>query len=903
MNKLFSKIAALSVGLAMAVGVGVAVNSGSSKVEEVKAADPTTVTFSHTAISGMATSAAASTSGTYDVFTITVDGITSSGFNASESVRVYKGASITISCSAGNITSATLTCTANGTTKYGPGCFTGSGYTAGTGKDGTWTGDASSFTLVASSNQGRISDFSITYVAGGEVTNYTITYDANGGSGEMEDTVSPNPAVAACSFTAPEGKVFERWNTSADGNGDDYAVGATPGADLDLFAIWMDAPTCVTLTNIGSDIGSTASADLQTVDVVDSLTSETYTLNYVQCKKQGSAMLMTKNVNPLISNHTTIPGNIISVEVFINSGAAGGTTYDVAFGASEFTVATAGVGAVNITGGNSHVFDCDVADARYFCITLGNANNGQVLGVTINYEESDPSKDTLNILLNDATPSPATISYSTTGLFYANDKDGNDIDAEWSSSNESVFTVSKNGNNVGCVTPVGPGTANIIASADGFNDGVFVLTINVGSVDSIEVSGSMEKTEYTTSDSWSPAGLVVTASYSTGYEAVVSSGIEWNYNPASPALNVTSVVATATFGGQSDSSSAQTVSVTRVNPIQALYSKAKGASTGEFYGYYAGFATGSGPILMDGESGIMLYNNSQDVSGWTVGETIVHVTAGTIDIYNGLYEVKSYTCETVTSAADVAKPIVHITTGSETAAEANRSTNASGVVAAAPTKGSFDQDPAASDVQFTFTVGSNTFTVYYKKASQTTEGLAALKDSLDNHTEITLDGFTSWFNAFQLTMTGLIEAKEDYYASDFAQDLLDQTDAVCSAYPGDKDPSYNYNAYREALVEIWSDLASADKYPSLSADQKEILAEAARDEEGSVVEQAMARYDFLTGKYELSNFINGRTPMANHYNNLTVESNNNMMIIIVVISSATVLSLGVLIALKKKKHN
>ena len=305
---------------------------------------------------------------------------------------------------------------------------------------------------------------------------------------------------------------------------------------------------------------------------------------------------------------------------------------------------------------------------------------------------------------------------------------------------------------------------------------------------------------------------------------------------------------------------------------------------------------------MDGEYGIMLYNSSQDVSGWTVGKTIIHVTAGTIDIYNGLYEVKSYTCETVASA-DIDEPIVHITTGSETAAEANRSTNASGVVAAEPTKGSFEQEPAASDVQFTFTVGANTFTVYYKKASQTSEVLASLKDSLDNGTEITLNGFTSWYNNFQLTMVGLIEAKTDYLASDFAQDLFDQTDDACSAYPGDKDPSYNYNAYKAALVAIWSDLASADKYPSLSSDQKELLAEAARDEGGNVVEQAMARYDFLTGKYGLSNFINGRTPMSIHYNNLTIESNNSYIVVIIAISSVAVLSLSVLLILKKKKHN
>ena len=228
MNKILTKVTALCVGLAMVAGVGVAI--GSERASEAKA-DPATETFSHTAISGMATAAAASTSGTYSVFAITVDGIASSGYNASESVRVYKGASITISVSSGNITSATLTCTANGTTKYGPGCLTGDGWVAGTAKTGTWTGSAASFTLTASSNQARISDFSITYEAGGEVTNYTITYNANGGSGEMEDTVSANPVVAACTFTAPEGKAFERWNTEDDGSGDDYAVGDTPGAN------------------------------------------------------------------------------------------------------------------------------------------------------------------------------------------------------------------------------------------------------------------------------------------------------------------------------------------------------------------------------------------------------------------------------------------------------------------------------------------------------------------------------------------------------------------------------------------------------------------------------------------------------------------------------------------------
>ncbi len=197
MNKLLTKVAKLVLGLSLAAGVGVAVGS-QTKASRVDAAEKT---FSHTDIVGMATAAAASTSGTYDVFTITVDGIASSGFNASESVRVYKGADITISCSGGTMTEIVLTCTANGTTKYGPGCLTGTGYTAGTAKTGTWSGSSSSVTLNADSNQARISDFKITYTpsAGSKTpldtpsnfseSNHVLTWDAVSDVDHYEVTV------------------------------------------------------------------------------------------------------------------------------------------------------------------------------------------------------------------------------------------------------------------------------------------------------------------------------------------------------------------------------------------------------------------------------------------------------------------------------------------------------------------------------------------------------------------------------------------------------------------------------------------------------------------------------------------------------------------------------------------
>ena len=78
-------------------------------------------------------------------------------------------------------------------------------------------------------------------VASVPIQNYTITYNANGGTGTMENTVDPAPTVAACTFTNT-GYIFSRWNTQADGNGTDYAVGSTASSDLTLYAIWETAP-------------------------------------------------------------------------------------------------------------------------------------------------------------------------------------------------------------------------------------------------------------------------------------------------------------------------------------------------------------------------------------------------------------------------------------------------------------------------------------------------------------------------------------------------------------------------------------------------------------------------------------------------------------------------------------
>ena len=245
-----------------------------------------------------------------------------------------------------------------------------------------------------------------------------------------------------------------------------------------------------------------------------------------------------------------------------------------------------------------------------------------------------------------------------------------------------------------------------------------------------------------------------------------------------------------------------------------------------------------------------------------------------------------------------ATPVVYATKGTETAEYASRLTTVTGT--ATVTSGSFDNAAGTADIKMNFAVGTQTVQVFYKKAAQTADAdaFAAMKAAVAGSTEITIKGFTGWYDGFQVQMNGYIPAAQDYTAEDFAQDLLDQTDAVCAGWTEGKNN-------HDALEAIWSDLASNDKYPSLPSDQKQILAEAARNPSGTVVEQAMARYDYLTGKYDLSNFINGREPVhvVRLDSELNIADHNTTMIIVIAIAATSAIALSLLLVLKKRKHN
>lgn len=472
------------------------------------------------------------------------------------------------------------------------------------------------------------------------------------------------------------------------------------------------------------------------------------------------------------------------------------------------------------------------------------------------------------------------------------------------SSDYSITAITSDPSVAFTISPEGTSASYSFTSKVEFKTFDITYSASRGPATSITVSGSMTKTEYKVGESWNPAGLTVLASYESGDPADVTAFVEWSYSPSAPALGVTSVVATATYGQQSDDSVAQAVTVIRENKIQSIYSKSGGASV-DVYGYYAGFLTGTGPVIMDGEYGVVIYKSDASVTGYNEN-TVLHVT-GVLSIYNGLYEISSNkttslvitdVTESVSEANKPASPVVYSVKGGETEEFASRLTTVTGVVKSVATR--LEGKTLWTDDTNVYVTVNGVDILCFCKAGALSAADGAKVEAAVGGTAITFKGFTGWFKGFQVTVNGLVEAKEDYTAEQFAQDLLDQTDAVCEGWTEGKNN-------HDALEAIWTDLASAEKYPSLPQAQKDILAAAERNESGTVVERAMYRYDFLTGKYSLSNFINGRTPIVSAKGELTadysLQNANSVLAIVVATSVLSAVAFTLVAVLKKKKHN
>ena len=440
---------------------------------------------------------------------------------------------------------------------------------------------------------------------------------------------------------------------------------------------------------------------------------------------------------------------------------------------------------------------------------------------------------------------------------------------------------------------------------------------------------------------WVIDGFVFEVQYdneSTWYEVDASVEVEESL-PTITASGTTNVTVTATYKSETIivNNFQATLTYIETTSIRLVYEEETGEYEGNFYGYYmyhtertAGGNTYYDIFVGNGDYGMLVYGATSDPSGWTPYSTCLSVSGGYLTIFHNLYELSSYVNKTdypitvsvlnpSTQSAEIAKVETVTTydiTGTEDGTQAATQKKASRLARIRGTITKLESYNSsthvyteiqtysdATDVRVTIELSSGESAVAFVKPSFAS---ADLKAALVKDDEITLKGFTSIYDeAFQLSYPELVPVSASYGAAEFAQDLLDQTDAICQA---------SDHGNLSSLSPIWLSLET-NEYASIG-DSAEIQAlvdaEYDIDEFGVVtartgtdqtVAEGMARYDHICKAYGLKNFINRSAANSARITlPLLINQSNNTVIIIIVISMVSVTAIGGYFFLKKRRE-
>ena len=174
-----------------------------------------------------------------------------------DNYRIYKGKTLTISIYSGSekaIKSIEFTCTANGTNKYGPGCFAEQDGYSYSGNTGTWSGNAKAVSFTASSEQVRATSIVVTTGTDGvptteEKINAINTRASLSYSFEKEQTVVSD--VINYDSIGVEGTTYTDWSGKSGTSGAVYAGQSAGGNEAIQLRSDKNSAGIITTTSAG----------------------------------------------------------------------------------------------------------------------------------------------------------------------------------------------------------------------------------------------------------------------------------------------------------------------------------------------------------------------------------------------------------------------------------------------------------------------------------------------------------------------------------------------------------------------------------------------------------------------------------------------------------------------------
>ncbi len=168
-------------------------------------------------------------------------------------------------------------------------------------------------------------------------TTATITYNANGGTGTTEsqtDNIGATVQLRANGFTAPTGKYFAGWNTSANGSGTSYGAGSnyTLSSNITLYAQWT--AYAVTAQSNDNNLG-TVSCDGFTITATPGDCSQYATPAYTVMS--GSATVLQNG-----DSFTVTPSSDCNIRINFESKPAYNVTWHVSGQADDVDIYCSG---------------------------------------------------------------------------------------------------------------------------------------------------------------------------------------------------------------------------------------------------------------------------------------------------------------------------------------------------------------------------------------------------------------------------------------------------------------------------------------------------------------------------------------------------------------------------------